>query len=105
MIMSPILEAMTTRIVNNFNPSQIILFGSHARGDAHKYSDIDLLVVLPVVENKRKAAIAIRRILADFPVSKDIIVTTQEEISKRGNVIGSVLKPALKEGKVIYEQR
>lgn len=104
MIMSDILSDMTTRIINNFKPSQIILFGSHARGNAHQYSDIDLLVVLPVVDNKRKAAIEIRRLLADLPVSKDIIVTTQEEINKRGNIIGSVLKSAIKEGKVIYEK-
>jgi len=99
-----LIYAMTERIVEAFNPIKVILFGSWARGDADWNSDIDLLVVLPSVENKRREAVAIRRALADFPVGKDIIVTTPEEISRRGNVVGSILRPALREGKVIYER-
>ena len=39
------ISIMTERIVRNFDPLQIILFGSRARGDADRDSDIDLLVV------------------------------------------------------------
>jgi uncharacterized protein len=62
-----------------------------------------LLVVLPEVANKRQAAVAIRRALADLPVTKDIVVTTPEEIARRGDLVGTVLRPALREGKVLYE--
>jgi predicted nucleotidyltransferase len=92
-------------IVRNFDPVRIILFGSHARGDAGPQSDIDLLVVLPVVEDKRKAAVQIRTALADFPVPKDIIVSSPSEIAERGHLVGTVLRPALQEGRVIYERR
>lgn len=98
------IPAMTERIARMFNPLRIILFGSHARGEAGPDSDIDLLVVLPEVANKRKAAVDIRRALADFPACKDVIVTTPDEISRRGNLVGDVLRPALKEGKVLYER-
>ena len=54
--------------------------------------------------NKRMAAVAIRRALADLPVCKDIVVTTPEEITRRGDLIGTVLRPALREGKVLYER-
>jgi predicted nucleotidyltransferase len=73
--------------VRDFSPLQLILFGSHARRDAGPASDIDLLVVLPHVANKRLAAIAIRRALADLPVCKDIVVTTPEEITRRGDLV------------------
>jgi len=98
------VQAMVDYIAHDFHPVKVILFGSHARGDARPGSDIDLLVVLPEVDNKRKAAVEIRRALAGFPEGKDIIVTTQEEIVRRGNLVGTVLRSALREGKVIYER-
>lgn len=98
------LPTIVDRIVRRFDPVRIILFGSHARGQGRPDSDLDLLVVLPHVANKRLAAVEIRRALNGVPVSKDIVVTTPEEIAQRGNVIGLVLRPALREGKVIYER-
>ncbi len=93
------------RITRHFQPVRIILFGSWARGDARLDSDVDLLVVLPRVENKRRVTVEILRALNGLPVSKDVVVTTPEEIAARGNVVGGVLRPALREGKVIYERR
>jgi hypothetical protein len=56
------------------------------------------------VGDKRKAATRIRRVLADLPICKDVIVPTPEAIAERGNVIGTVLRPALLEGKVLFER-
>jgi uncharacterized protein len=98
------IQVMAERIVRDYDPVKIILFGSHARGEAGPESDIDLLVVLPEVANKRQAAVAIRRVLRDLPVPKDIVVTTPEEIARRGDLVGTVLRPALREGKVLYER-
>ena len=101
---SPWIGRICDEIVRQFHPLRIILFGSHARGEAEPASDIDLLVVLPEVSDKRRAAIEIRRSLAAFPVAKDIIVTSPEEIARRGDLVGTVLRPALREGKVLYER-
>ena len=98
-----IVQIMVQRIVEHFRPLRIVLFGSRARGEAGKWSDVDLLVVLPEGTDKRKAAVMIRRVLGDLPVCKDIIVTTPDEIVRRGHVPGSVLRAALREGKVVYE--
>ena len=98
------IKVMTERIVRDYQPVKIILFGSHARGEASPESDIDLLIVLPAVANKRQAAVAIRRMLADLPLPKDIIVATPEEIARRGDLVGTVLRPALREGKVLYQR-
>jgi predicted nucleotidyltransferase len=101
----PHLDEVIDRIARKFKPVQIILFGSWARGEASEGSDLDLLVVLPKVEHKRRAAVEILRTLNGLPISKDVVVTTPEEIKARGHVVGDILRPALQEGKIIYERR
>ena len=95
--------ATMNRIVRNFHPEQIILFGSHARGEAHPQSDIDLLVVFSECADKRKAAIEIRRVFKDMPVPKDIIVSTPEELERKRDWVGTVLRFAQQEGVILYE--
>lgn len=98
------LPAVVERIVRRFAPVRIILFGSRARGTARSDSDLDLLVVLPAAPDRRAAAEAVMRELADLPVGKDIVVSTPEHLAERGQVNGLVYKTALEEGQVIYER-
>ena len=98
------ISTMVDRIVEGFHPSRVILFGSHARGTATEWSDVDLLVILPNVSDKRDTAVEIRRALGDLPVCKDIVVATSEEVGRRGHLVGTVLRSALREGRVIYER-
>src|SRR5437870_13891743 len=73
------IQKMVRRIVRQFAPDKIILFGSHARGIARPDSDVDILVVLPVDGSKRMKAVEIAVALRDIDVAKDIVVTTPEE--------------------------
>ena len=98
------LPEIIRRITSRFDPLRIILFGSWARGEARADSDLDLIVVMPDFDNKRQTVIRIGNELSDLPVSKDIVVTTPEEIERRGHLVGHVLRPALREGKVVYER-
>ncbi len=99
-----VTSTMVDRIVGQFQPARVVLFGSRARGGANEWSDVDLLVVMRNVADKRKAAVEIRRLLVDMPVSKDIIVATPDEIARRGHVVGTVLHAALRDGTVLYER-
>ena len=91
------------RLAYAFDPLRIVVFGSYARGDARPGSDLDLLVVLPTVKDKRRVALDMRHALSGLKVGKDIIVTTPKEIKERGWIIGTVLHRALKEGEIVYE--
>jgi predicted nucleotidyltransferase len=93
---------MVERIVREFGPEKIILFGSHARGDAGPDSDVDLLVVMPVSGSVRRKAVEIGVALHDIRTPKDIIVTTPEEFDWRKDAIGTIERPAWREGKLLY---
>lgn len=95
---------LVQRLVERFDPLQIILFGSLATGDGGPDSDIDLVVVVPKVDDKHRLAVDMRVALADLPVPKDVIPTDPEEIQRRGDTLGGVLRAALREGRVVYER-
>lgn len=96
------IQRMVGRIVRRFRPERVILFGSHARGEGGPDSDVDLLVVMPVQGSKREKAVEIRVVLHDIRVPKDVIVTTPEEFAWRKEVVGTIERPAAREGKVLY---
>ena len=104
MTIETIISTMVDRIVGRFQSARVVLFGSYARGTAIESSDVDLLVVMGDVQDKRRAAVEIRRSLGDLTISKDIVVTTPDEIASRGDVVGSILHTALREGVTVYRK-
>ncbi len=101
-IAEQVIDLMVRRLVERFDPDQIILFGSYARGTARPDSDVDLLVVMPVTGSKRAKQLELRLALHDIPVAKDIILVTPDEVIRRRNIVGTIIRPALQEGKVLY---
>lgn len=99
------IKKMVVRIVREFQPEKIILFGSHATGTAGPDSDADLLVVMKLKGSRRKKAIEMDMALAGIGLPKDLIVVTPEEVERYRNIVGTVIYPALREGKVLYERR
>jgi predicted nucleotidyltransferase len=98
------INELVSRIVERFRPEKIILFGSYARGMAGQDSDADILVVMPVKGSKRKKATEIDVALVGLDLPVDVIVVTPEELERNRNQIGTIIYPALKEGKVLYEK-
>ena len=97
-----LIDQMVRRLVRRFKPEQIILFGSHARGAAGPDSDVDLLVVMPVSGSKRDLEIQMRLALHDFLVPMDVFVVTPDEVARLQRIPGTIVRPALLEGKVVY---
>lgn len=90
------------RIVDRFNPNRVVLFGSQARGDADPQSDVDLLVVFADDGDQRERQVAIRRLLADMPFAKDVLVTSEERYHQP--LPGTAIKSAVAEGVTLYER-
>ena len=103
MINEDIVQSMTERIVNAFSPKKIIVFGSWARNEATKDSDIDFLVITHYKGSKRDIQVAIRRELKGFGIPKDVIVASKEDIEQK-RFTGLYLRNCLTGGKVVYER-
>jgi predicted nucleotidyltransferase len=98
------INEMVRRIVERFHPDRIILFGSHARGTAGPDSDADLLVIMPVTGSRRKQATAIDLALLGVDLPADVLVVSPEEVERNRDRLGTIIGPALREGKVLYER-
>jgi len=99
-----LLADITGRIVEAFRPHKIILFGSHAYGTPHVYSDVDLLVVMDSDESMVRRMSAVRQV-ADVPyLPMDVLVYTLVELQRRLDIGCHFMKEVVAKGRVLYER-
>ncbi|MHB8924447.1 MAG: nucleotidyltransferase domain-containing protein [Coriobacteriia bacterium] len=91
-------------IVTGFDPIQIILFGSQARGTAEWDSAVDLLIVLPEVNSQLDTTLAITNALGPRTVAVDVIPVDPSHLTSARTRSYSVVRDALEEGVTIYER-
>jgi predicted nucleotidyltransferase len=99
-----IIEEMVRRVVERFAPERVMLFGSRATGQAAADSDADLLVVMQCVDSPHAQAVEIRKALADLPLAKDVVVVTPEYFVRYRDVVGTIVWPAVRDGRTLYER-
>jgi len=98
------IAAAVKRIVEVGNPKKVILFGSAARGETHRDSDVDLLVVTGnEVSNPRQESVRLRSAVYGILMSYDIIVISESQLAELADVPGLIYREALREGKILYE--
>jgi len=97
-----LLDEVVRRVVEVAQPDRIILFGSAARGEAGPESDLDLLVIKRDVPHRGRLAEKIYLNFFGLGVAVDVLVATPEDIERFRDKIGSVFRPALREGRIIY---
>ncbi len=89
MVDDAVIEEAGRRLSKAAPAARTILFGSHARGDAGKHSDLDLLVIEPSVENPARESVRLRRALGDLVLAADVIVASEDRVRERRDVRGS----------------
>lgn len=102
MLDQQILDDIIRRIVEVAQPEKIILFGSAARGDMNRHSDVDLLIIKEG-GNARRLMAGIYRNLRGVGAAVDAIVVSPSDVERYKDSHALIIKPALKEGKVVYE--
>lgn len=97
------LKKITQKIVKEFKPEKIILFGSYAWGKPGPDSDVDLFVVKESKENSLDRERELRRLLFgnNFP-PMDILVYTPSEVQKRLDFEDFFIEDVLNKGKILY---
>ena len=96
------IHEMVKIIVDGWNPQQIILFGSRARGDHDERSDVDLVVVFDEAPDRRELGRQITAELDCTGIARDVIISTPSDIVRQATVVGTVERAAMIDGRTLY---
>ena len=98
-----LLQTATQRLVTEFQPEQIWLYGSHAWGSPHDDSDVDLLVVVPHSdETPIRRSQRAHRCLRGLRMPKDVLVETRQEVDRVKELKTSLENTILSRGRRLY---
>jgi predicted nucleotidyltransferase len=100
-----LIDDVVRRVVERFNPTRVILFGSHARGDAQADSDLDLFIEMETDQRSPERAIEVSRLFGLHWWPMDILVYTPDEAARLRRDPASFINVIEAEGKVLYERK
>jgi predicted nucleotidyltransferase len=96
------IEKVATRLGEEINASQVILFGSYARGQARENSDVDLMLIAESKLPRFKRSRELYKLFRPYPFGMDLVVFTPEEIERGKKSPISFVSRVLREGKTVY---
>lgn len=96
------LDDIIRRIVEVAQPEKIILFGSAVRGDMNRHSDVDLLIIKEGADALELMG-EIYMNLDGVGAAVDAVVVTPDDVERYKDSHAVIVKPALQEGRVVYE--
>jgi uncharacterized protein len=97
-----VIRRFARQVAKRFQPDKIILFGSHAYGQPHTDSDVDILVVMPT-RNTLDQAVKID-LACDRQFPLDLIVCKPRSVTEAMAGDDYFLEEILTKGKVLYEK-
>jgi predicted nucleotidyltransferase len=102
MIPQPVIETIKTTVHSIIPGARIILFGSMAKGTATKGSDYDILVIsktnIPKQEKGGWRSKIDRALVYALDAPVDIVLNSEEEVERKKDLLGHVVKWAVKDG-------
>ena len=92
-------------LVERFDPYQVILFGSRARGDNHEDSDFDLIIVAESLAEEKQIREEVHETASLNRISVDLLVTTPARLREQAGIPGTVYRNAIREGRVLHGEK
>jgi uncharacterized protein len=99
------LKPITEKLISEYDPDRIILFGSYGRKESDADSDIDLLIIKETPELPLKRQIEVERILSDRVVPLDILVYTPAEVRLLYRIGSPFMEEVMRKGKVLFMRK
>lgn len=97
------IAAVVDKIIKEYQPEKIILFGSWAWGKPHEDSDVDLLIIKDTLRPRVDRERELRSLLFPPSLALDILVYTREEIEKSINENHNLfIEDIVRNGKTLY---
>ena len=96
------IDDVVNQIATQFEPKQIILFGSYAYGQPRPESDVDLLVVMDTPLKEWEQRWKIRQAL-NYNFGLDLVVRTPTTLAQRLQWGDFFLREITEKGKIVYE--
>ena len=99
-----LIAQLIAKIVREYKPQKIVLFGSYAYGEPDEDSDIDLLIVKDTDKRPIERWMEVKRLLRDRNrrISVSPLVYTPKELEERLAIKDFFIQEVLKKGKVLY---
>lgn len=104
MTVARLLDKLSRLIVAACDPDKIVLFGSHAKGQATLDSDIDLLVVGDFGDSRYLRDRELRQLMWQSPVRVDLHSATPTEIEEQQTQTASFLSSVMRSGRTLYSR-
>lgn len=94
-----VLEEVKDRLIKDFNPQAIVLFGSYAWGTPNEDSDLDLLIIKDGTETRHQLGVRAIKLMFGIDHSLDLLVFKPDDIKKKNNAFFTKI---FQEGKLLY---
>lgn len=98
------IHRVVEKIVNEFDPEKVILFGSYAWGKPTENSDFDLFVVKDTPERRLDRVRAVHKIIWGSGLPIDLLVYTPAELKKRLDIEDFFFEDIISKGEVLYDK-
>jgi len=99
-----LLEGISQRIRAAFQPDEVVLFGSYARGEPTLDSDLDLLVVMASDEPMAQRIVRVAEVAQVRFLPMDLLVYTPNEIAEQLAKGDSFIAEILAKGRILYQR-